>query len=117
MKADKFIGELISRTNSGKGASWEKTGDQFDSYQSYKLSGGNDTEVVLRMFDISHYESDGNVYTSPQCIMEIHDESGKDLGYIYEDDLDDPSNLFRLYRAAERNVNKVDERIEGFFDE
>ena len=117
MKADRFIGELISRTMDGKGAVWKREGSRFDKYESYGITGNNDTKVVLRMFDISHYESDGNEYTSPQCVMEIHDEDGKELGYIYEDDLNDPSDLYRLYRAAERNVNGVDARLEGFFDE
>ena len=114
MKAEQFVDELYSRTYNNR-LQWVRGSNGFERYESYELVGENNTKVVIRMFDVSHYEADGDVYISPQCILEIKNENGQELGCIYPDDLSDPSGLLKLYNAAKRDANDVDSITDGFF--
>ena len=114
MKAERFVDELYSRTYNNR-LQWIRVSNVFEKYDAYKLVGDNEAEVVLRKFDVSHYEADGNVYEEPQCVLEINDVDGKELGCIYPDDLSDPSGLLKLYNAAKRDANDVDSITDGFF--
>lgn len=114
MKAERFVDELYSRTYDNK-LHWEIHRNAFEKYEAYHLVGANNAEITLRMFDVSHYEADGNLYEGPQCVLEIKNENGQELGCIYPDDLSDPSGLLKLYNAAKRDANDVDSITDGFF--
>ena len=114
MDNNTFVNRLIEETES-KEIKWQEIDDPFKTHREYQVEGKNGTQVVARQVNVEQYEEDGVSHITQRFILEIQDELGIDLGYIYENDLFEPSDMRKLYRLAQQNANKVDERMDGFF--
>ena len=117
MNRNNFIHKLAYTTESSNKPIWQRISHPFDDYPSYQMEGKNGMKVELRQFNVSHYEDDGSVSASPEVVAELKDEADLNLGYIYGRELNDPSEMHKLYHIAEMNANDVDKLTDEFFDD
>lgn len=111
-----FVNKLIKGTKDGK-MRWQpaKSDKLYCAYQPYFLQKG-DKKLVLEKYNSMGYDGYGEEIQSANCMISICDSQYNPLSEIHEDDLKKSSDLMRLYRLAERQVNKVDDIMEEFVE-
>ena len=114
MENSVFVNKLIKGTKDGN-MKWQlaKPDPLYDDHQPYFLQKG-DKKLVLEKYDTTGYDGFGDEVVHTNCVISICDNENRTLGQIYEDDLPKSSDLMRLYRLAERQVNNVDLIMEDF---
>lgn len=116
MENEIFVNKLINGTKNGK-VEWKpaKSNKLHSAYQPYYIENG-DKKLVLEKYNTVEYDGYGEEVQSANCMISICDDEFNTISEIYEDDLKKSSDLWRLYRLAERKANKVDDIMEGFIE-
>ncbi|MBQ4059424.1 MAG: hypothetical protein IJD40_10900 [Lachnospiraceae bacterium] len=117
MENDKFIRKLIKGTKE-EILEWKPAQSKklYSSYQPFYLEKG-DKKLVLEKCNTIEYDSYGEELTTASCMLSICDDNYNRLSMIVEEDLDKSTDLWRLYRLAERKVNKIDDIMESFVED
>ena len=114
MNFDEFIVKLINGTKSND-ISWNRCNSKRfpHFYPAYETKKGNNILVIqkLQYTDMDPY---GDSYTTTASEISICSNNYEILSEIYESDLQNSSNLLRLYRIVERQANNVDEILGNF---
>lgn len=116
MNYDEFITKLINGTKANI-ISWTRcTSKRFPhAYPAYETRKGDNILVVqkLQYTDLDPY---GDSYSTTAAEISICSLNYEILSEIYESDLQNESNLLRLYRIVERQANNVDKILGDFID-
>ena len=121
MDNNKFLQSLIDATKR-KTIEWylvdTASARKFKFYYDYAVYAvkRNDTILVLQKYkyasdSVSPFEESYEI----GAVISICNEDYKQLYQMYEGGFDS-GELFRLYSLVERNVNKIDERLEAFIN-
>lgn len=114
MENDVFINKLINGTKNGI-LEWKpaKSIKLHSIYQPYYIQNG-DKKLVLEKYSTIEYDGYGEEIQSSNCMISICDNEFNTISEIFESDLKKSSDLWRLYRLAERKANNVDDIMESF---
>lgn len=117
MDNDKFVQKLIKGTK-GNTLEWKPASSNklYSSYQPFYLQKG-DKKLVLEKYTVTDYDGFGDEVQTANCFLSVCNDDFDRLSEIYEDDLSKSSDMWRLYRLAERQVNDVDDIMESFVED
>ena len=116
MDNDKFIKKLLKGTKENK-LEWKVASSKklYNSYQPYYLEKG-DKKLVVEKYNTVEYDCFGDEIPVTNCMLSICNDKFDNISAIIEDDLEKSNDLWRLYRLAERQANKIDEIMESFVE-
>lgn len=117
MNYDEFIIKLINGTKSNS-ISWQRcTSKRFPHYYPAYESQKGDNILVIQKLQYSNENPYGESYTSTAAEISICAKNYEILSEIYESDLQNESNLLRLYRIIERQANNVESILGNFVED
>lgn len=116
MNYDEFIVKLINGTKSNN-INWKRCQSRKfpHYYPAYETKKGENILVVQKL----QYNSEdpyGDSYTTIGAEISICSINYEILSEIYESDLQNESNLLRLYRIVERQANNVNDILNNFVE-
>lgn len=116
MNYDEFVVKLINGTKSND-INWRRCkSKRFPHYYpAYETQKGVNILVVQKI-QYSAENDYGDSYTSTAAEISICSINYEILSEIYESDLQNESNLLRLYRIVERQANNVDDILGNFVE-
>ncbi len=114
MNYDEFVVKLINGTKS-KNICWKRcTSKKFPHfYPAYETRKGENI-LVIQKLQYNTEDPYGDSYTTIGVEISICSNTYEILSDIYESDLQNESNLLRLYRIIERQANNVDDILGNF---
>ena len=117
MDNDIFIKKLISGTRNNK-FEWKPANSNklHSSYQPFYIQKG-DKKLVLEKYNVTDYDYFGEECQTANCSLTICDNNFNRLSEIYENDLNQNNDMWRLYRLAERKANNIDDIMESFVED
>lgn len=117
MNYDEFVIKLINGTKSNN-FKWNRcTSKRFPHYYPLYETKKGDNILVLKKLQYSDSDPYGDTYNTIAAEISICNNNYDILSDIYESDLQNESNLLRLYRIVERQANNVDAILGDFVSE
>lgn len=113
MDNDVFVKKLIVGTKNQE-LVWKIDQKVFSSTTFY-LEKGSTILVLVKYFE-QEFDAWGTEIEIPYCAINICDFNRNIKHQVLEGDLTEQSELFRLYRLVERQVNNVDSIMEEFVE-
>lgn len=116
MNNDKFINKLLEGTRANE-LKWKLSSNINNfTYQPYEIE-KNETTLLLYRYDTSDFDDWGNEIVVVNYALNVCNRNGQILTKILDGELKNETEMVRLFRLVERQVNNVDEILSSFFDD